>query len=91
MDRPRREGRLGHEPDGRTRLDQVGEVYGRVRGDQYHRRRRRRRCPVQLLGDVEAALAAEVEIDQRHVRTQFVEAPQRLSARRSATPTTVKP
>ena len=36
---------------------------------------------VELLGDVEATLVTEVEIDQRHVRSQLFETPKRISAR----------
>jgi hypothetical protein len=37
---------------------------------------------VELLRDVEATLAAEVEIDQCHIRSQFFEASKRVSTRR---------
>jgi hypothetical protein len=35
-----------------------------------------------LLGDIEPALASEVEVDQRHVWMQFFEAPECISSRR---------
>jgi hypothetical protein len=37
---------------------------------------------VELLGDVESTFAAEVDIDQCHIRSQFFEASKRVSARR---------
>ena len=43
-------------------------------GNEYHRRRRPR--GVQLFGDVEAALTAKVDIDECHVRPQFLAATQ---------------
>jgi hypothetical protein len=43
-------------------------------GDEYHRRRRPRR--VQFFGEVKAALTAKVDIDEYHVRPQFLAASQ---------------
>jgi hypothetical protein len=51
-----------------------------VENEDHHRACRPRRT-VELLGDVEAALAAEIEIDQRHIGTELLETSTRISAR----------
>src|SRR5256885_1984938 len=73
---------LGQEPARRARRDQVGVVLLGVRGDQDHRSA----CPVRVAlkapGDLEAALSAQIDVDQRDVRPQLVDLPHRLGAGR---------
>src|SRR6266511_1094799 len=69
---------LGQEPDGGTLRDQLGEVVLGVGGEQDHRRWRR---PCRLLespGELEAALAGQVDVDQRDVRSEPFDLLQRL-------------
>ena len=76
---------LETKPDSRARRHHVGEVLHGVGGNQYQRRRCGRRRTVKLIHHVEAAFAAEVDVDQCHIRPQFLEAPNRLGpARRRA-------
>ena len=70
---------LGDEADRRTPGDHVREIFGDVGGDQYHRRGRLGN--VKLFGHVEAALAAEFDVNQCDVGMQRGETPRCFLAR----------
>jgi len=73
-----RQGGLAQESHRRARRDHVGEVLLGVGGHQYHRRTAS--VPMELLGKFEAALRAEIDVDQYHLRPQLFGAPERLGA-----------
>ena len=66
-DRVGRQYDLRQEPDDRAGLDHVDEVLLGVGGDQYYRRWRRRSGSVKQLGEFEAVLTSEVNVDQGDV------------------------
>jgi hypothetical protein len=81
-DRFGRELGLREEPDRRTRLDQIEELVLGVSGDQDEMPRVAARVADQLPRHVEAVLAAEIHVEEGHIRTQFSRATDRLHARR---------
>jgi ethanolamine utilization microcompartment shell protein EutL len=67
---PHRELVLGEKSQGGACGDQVGEVVRVVGGDQHDVRAEVREVLDESVGDVEAALVSEVEVDESDVRPQ---------------------
>jgi hypothetical protein len=65
--RGRAQPQLRHKTHSRTGRDQIGEILLVVGGDHYHRRGCRQPRFVELLGEFEAVLRAEVDVDQHDV------------------------
>ncbi len=76
---------LGKKSDRGARTDQLGIVLFGMGGDQDYRRPRLTDPTVKLPHEIQAALAAEVDVDQRDVWMELLDASQRLgTARRHA-------
>jgi DNA-binding NarL/FixJ family response regulator len=77
-----RQGGLGQEPDRRARRDQVGVVLLGVGGDHDHGSWLPVRVVLESPGNLEATLTAEIDVDQRDIRSQLFHLPYRLGAGR---------
>src|SRR4029453_3477906 len=75
-----RQGGLGQEPDGRAGRDQLRVVLLGMGRDQDHRGRDLAGLVVEAPGQLQAALATQVDIQQGDVRAQLHRAPERLGA-----------
>ena len=74
--------RLRQEADRGTGRDQLGEVPLRIGRDEHDLRQGRAARAGQAPRDVEAALVAEVDVHERHVRVELARQLNRLRARR---------
>jgi hypothetical protein len=65
---------LGNESQSRARGDQFGEVLFGVGGDQDRRHRGAESIPMKPLDEIKPALLAEIDVDERHVGPQVLDA-----------------